>query len=71
VNVFSNGADMVKAVGRDTIDLFVLDWRMPRMSCIEVLKHIRNVVFKVSNLSIFEIFTFKESNHFLSAKFNA
>jgi len=43
VNVFSNGADMVKAVGRDTIDLFVLDWRVPRMSGLEVLKHIRNV----------------------------
>jgi DNA-binding response OmpR family regulator len=43
VNVFSNGEDMVKAVGRDTIDLFVLDWRVPRMTGIEVLKHIRDV----------------------------
>jgi DNA-binding response OmpR family regulator len=43
VNVFSNGADMIKAVGRDTIDLFVLDWRVPRVSGLEVLKHIRNV----------------------------
>ncbi len=43
VSVFNNGADMVKAVGRDTIDLFVLDWRVPRMSGLEVLKHIRNV----------------------------
>jgi DNA-binding response OmpR family regulator len=43
VAVFNNGADMVKAIGRDTIDLFVLDWRVPRMSGIEVLKHIREV----------------------------
>jgi DNA-binding response OmpR family regulator len=43
VSVFTNGADMVKAIGRDTIDLFVLDWRVPRMSGIEVLKHIREV----------------------------
>lgn len=43
VAVFNNGADMVKAIGRDTIDLFVLDWRIPRMSGIEVLKHIREV----------------------------
>lgn len=40
---FSNGADMIKAIGRDTIDLFVLDWRVPRVSGLEVLKHIRNV----------------------------
>jgi DNA-binding response OmpR family regulator len=43
VSVFGNGEDMVKAIGRDTIDLFVLDWRVPRMSGIEVLKHIREV----------------------------
>ena len=43
VSVFNNGEDMVRAVGRDTIDLFVLDWRVPRMTGIEVLKHIRNV----------------------------
>ena len=43
VNVFSNGEDMVRAIGRDTIDLFVLDWRVPRMTGIEVLKHIREV----------------------------
>ncbi len=42
-SLFNNGADMVKAVGRDTIDLFILDWRVPRMSGLEVLKHIRNV----------------------------
>lgn len=41
--LFSNGADMIKAIGRDTIDLFVLDWRVPRVSGIEVLKHIRNI----------------------------
>ena len=32
VIVFNNGADMVRAIGRDTIDLFVLDWRVPRLS---------------------------------------
>jgi two-component system response regulator RegX3 len=42
-SLFSNGADMIKAIGRDTIDLFVLDWRVPRVSGIEVLKHIREV----------------------------
>jgi DNA-binding response OmpR family regulator len=43
VIVFHNGEDMVRAIGRDTIDLFVLDWRVPRLSGIEVLKHIRQV----------------------------
>jgi two-component system response regulator RegX3 len=43
VSVFNNGADMVRAIGRDTIDLFVLDWRVPRVSGLEVLKHIREV----------------------------
>ena len=42
-SLFSNGADMMKAIGRDTIDLFVLDWRVPRGSGLDVLKHIRNV----------------------------
>lgn len=26
---FTNGADMIKAIGRDTIDLFVLDLTCP------------------------------------------
>jgi DNA-binding response OmpR family regulator len=42
-STFNNGADMIKAIGRDTIDLFVLDWRVPRVSGLEVLKHIRSV----------------------------
>jgi two-component system response regulator RegX3 len=42
-SLFNNGADMMKAIGRDTIDLFVLDWRVPRGSGLDVLKHIRNV----------------------------
>ena len=42
-NTFSNGADMIKAIGRNTIDLYVLDWRVPRVSGIEVLKHIREI----------------------------
>jgi DNA-binding response OmpR family regulator len=29
---FTNGADMIKAIGRDTIDLFVLDWRVPALN---------------------------------------
>ena len=33
----------VDAIGRDTIDLFVLDWRVPRMTGIQVLHHIRQV----------------------------
>jgi two-component system response regulator RegX3 len=43
VSVFNNREDMVKAIGRDTIDLLVLDWRVPRMSGLDVLKHIREV----------------------------
>jgi DNA-binding response OmpR family regulator len=43
VTVFPDGAAMVKAIGRDTFDLFVLDWRVPKMTGIEVLKHIREV----------------------------
>ncbi len=43
VTVFTDGAAMVKAIGRDTFDLFVLDWRVPKMTGLEVLKHIRNV----------------------------
>ena len=42
-SLFTNGADMIKAIGRDTIDLFVLDWGVPRVSGLEVLKHIRGV----------------------------
>ena len=34
---------MVRAIGRDTMDLFVLDWRVPLVSGLEVLKHIREV----------------------------
>lgn len=43
VTVFPDGAAMVKAIGRDTFDMFVLDWRVPKMTGIEVLKHIREV----------------------------
>ena len=41
VTVFPDGAAMVKAIGRDTFDLFVLDWRVPKMTGIEVLKVLR------------------------------
>lgn len=43
VALFNNGQDMVRAIGRDTMDLFVLDWRVPLVSGLEVLKHIREV----------------------------
>lgn len=43
VSVFDNGAALVRAIGRDTIDAFVLDWEVPKMSGLEVLKHIRDV----------------------------
>jgi DNA-binding response OmpR family regulator len=43
VALFNNGQDMIRAIGRDTMDLFVLDWRVPRVTGIEVLKHIRLV----------------------------
>ncbi|CAN1538165.1 CcmA ABC-type multidrug transport system, ATPase component [Burkholderiaceae bacterium] len=36
VTVFPDGAAMVKAIGRDTFDMFVLDWRVPKMTGIEV-----------------------------------
>jgi DNA-binding response OmpR family regulator len=40
---FTNGAEMLKAIGRDTMDLFVLDWQVPLVSGLEVLKTIRQV----------------------------
>ena len=38
-SLFTNGADMIKAIGRDTIDLFVLDWGVPRVSGLEANKN--------------------------------
>lgn len=46
VEVFSNGADIVRALGRNTFDLYVLDWRVPQMSGLDVLKHIRTVCMR-------------------------
>lgn len=43
VKLFDNGADLVRAIGRDTIDAFILDWEVPKKSGLEVLKHIRDV----------------------------
>jgi DNA-binding response OmpR family regulator len=43
VSMFDNGADLIRAIGRDTIDAFVLDWEVPKKSGLEVLKHIREV----------------------------
>ncbi len=42
-SMFENGADLIRAIGRDTIDAFVLDWEVPKKSGLEVLKHIREV----------------------------
>jgi len=41
---FDRGADILKAVLRDTYDLVVLDWRVPDLSGEEVLKAIRKSV---------------------------
>ena len=41
--IFHNGADLIRAIGRDTIDLFVLEWEAPKKSGLEVLRHIREV----------------------------
>lgn len=43
VVVFNDGNEMVKAINRDTMDLFVLDWGVPGLSGLEVLQHIRQV----------------------------
>jgi DNA-binding response OmpR family regulator len=41
VRIFTNGSDIINALARDTVDLFVLDWWVPERSGIHVLKHIR------------------------------
>ncbi len=38
---FSNGRDAISALGRDTFDLFIIDWNMPGISGIEVIEWAR------------------------------
>lgn len=56
VSVFGNGNAMLRALLKDTFDLFVLDWHVPGPNGFEVLQHIRQnakllspVVFLTSN----------------------
>jgi DNA-binding response OmpR family regulator len=42
VKIFGDGASMIKSVRRDTFDLFVLDWKVPKKNGFEVLKDLRN-----------------------------
>lgn len=43
VTVFDDGADMIRAIRHNTFDLYVLDWRVPGVSGLDVLRHIRLV----------------------------
>lgn len=42
VKVFEDGAAITRSIRRDTFDLFVLDWNVPKMNGLEVLKDMRN-----------------------------
>lgn len=42
VQVFEDGAAITRSIRRDTFDLFVLDWNVPKMNGLEVLKDMRN-----------------------------
>lgn len=41
VKIYGDGATMLKNVRRDTFDLFVLDWKVPKKNGYEVLKDLR------------------------------
>ncbi len=41
VDSFANATDFLRAVKRDSFDLYVLDWMLPDLSGIEVLKKLR------------------------------
>src|SRR5262245_63092252 len=38
---FEHGVELVRTLGRDTFDALLLDWNLPEVSGIEVLRHIR------------------------------
>jgi DNA-binding response OmpR family regulator len=42
VEIFQDGAELSRIIRRDTFDLFVLDWNVPKMNGLEVLKFLRN-----------------------------
>ena len=42
VRVFYDGEDLLKHVLRDTFDMFVLDWKVPKKNGYEVLRHLRD-----------------------------
>ena len=42
VQIFEDGAAITRSIRRDTFDLFVLDWNVPKMNGLEVLKDMRN-----------------------------
>lgn len=44
VRDFDNGGEMISALSRDTLDLFVLDWWVPEKTGIQVLGHIRGTL---------------------------
>ncbi|MFM9970671.1 MAG: response regulator transcription factor [Burkholderiales bacterium] len=43
-HLFANGAKLIRECGRESFDLFVLDWEVPESSGVEVLKWIRSSV---------------------------
>jgi DNA-binding response OmpR family regulator len=42
--IFSNGEDLIKYAARDTFDMFVLDWKVPKKNGFEVLKYLRETL---------------------------
>jgi DNA-binding response OmpR family regulator len=68
VVVFSTGADMIKALARDTFDVYVLDWYVPLVSGLEVLRHIRQ---SRGNKEPVLFLTSKSEEHDIVAALNA
>lgn len=60
VQVFVDGTSITRSIRRDTFDLFVLDWNVPKMNGLEVLKDMRNNL-KLSEPIIFLTSTDDES----------